>query len=86
MRKLIYIPKWMIVLVEIHQARGKRCYCQKLNREVKISINHLRSIVKYLEIKQLIEIVASKKIKDLHITEKGKRVAVAALNMKLELK
>ena len=83
---LLYLPKWSEILVEIYKAPEHSRYCQKINREVKASINHLRTIVKSLEEAKLIEIIPTKKIKRINVTEKGKRIVVCILNIKSELR
>lgn len=86
MSYLLFMPKWCIVLVEIHNSPMHRRYCQRLNRMIKGSMNHLRTIIKELENAQLIEINTTKKIKHIQITEKGKRIALGFQNIMSELK
>jgi len=85
MEWLLNLPKWGDVLVEIYKAREHNRYCQRINREVKASINHLRAIVKMLEGAKLIEIVPTKKIKRINLTEKGESVATSIMKIKSEL-
>ena len=86
MERLLCLPKWTEVLIQIHKAPEHRRYCQRINREVKASINHLRAIVKLLEEANLIEIVPTKKINKIRLTEKGVRIAVNILNIKTQLR
>ena len=83
---LLYFPKWSEILVEIYKAPERSRYCQKINREVKASLNHLRTIVRLLEEAKLIEIIPTRKIKKIIMTEKGKKVVVCILNIKSELR
>ncbi|MCH7574819.1 MAG: hypothetical protein IIA59_06810 [Candidatus Marinimicrobia bacterium] len=50
------------------------------------SANHVRTIVRELEVKGLVEIVPTRKIKRIHVTEKGKRVALSMINIQSELR
>jgi len=86
MSSSLYLPVWIDVLVHLHKAPDCRRYCQRLSREVNTSINHLRAVVRRLAEKNLIEIVSTKKIKRIIMTDKGKRIAVAVQNIKSELK
>jgi len=82
----LYLPRWNDVLVEIYSSANGNRYCQKLNRGVKGSLTHLREVVRLLEKYELIEIVPTKKIKQINLTEKGKRVCINIMNLKSELK
>ena len=82
----LYLPRWNDVLVEIYGSDNGNRYCQKLNRGVKGSLTHLREVVRLLEKYELIEIVPTKKIKQINLTEKGKRACINIMNLKSELK
>lgn len=82
----LYLPIWIEVLVELYKAPDYKRYCQRMNQEVKTSMTHLRAVVKRLSEKSLIEIVPTKKINRIIVTEKGKRIAVAVQNIKSELR
>ena len=86
MSSSIYLPVWIEVLVHLHRAPDCKRYCQRLSREVDTSINHLRAVVRRLAEKNLVEIVSTKKIKRIIVTERGKRIAVAVQSIKSELK
>ena len=86
MGELLHLPKWSDVLIQIYKAPEYKRYCQKINRDVKASINHIRYIVKLLEEAKLIEIIPTRKIKKINMTEKGEKIAVCILNMKTELR
>ncbi len=86
MSSSLYLPVWIDVLVELHKAPDYKRYCQKMGREVNISMNHIRAVVRRLAEKNLVEIVSTKKIKRIIVTEKGKRIAVAVQSIKSELK
>lgn len=86
MVELLYLPKWSKIITEIYKTPEHYRYCQKINRGVKASLNHLRTVIKLLETAQLIEIVPTKKIKRINLTEKGKRVAVYILNIESEIR
>ena len=82
----LYLPRWNDVLVEIfNEVNGNR-YCQKLNRRVKGSLTHLRGVVRLLEKFGLVKIVPTKKIKQIILTEKGRRACINIMNLKSELK
>ena len=81
----LYLPRWNDVLVEIYGAANENRYCQKLNRGVKGSLTHLREVVRLLERYELIEIVPTKKIKQINLTEKGRRVCIHIINLKSEV-
>jgi predicted transcriptional regulator len=82
----LIIPKWFIVLKAIKKAPDDKRYCQKLNREVKLSFNHLRTIIRALERKHLIIIIPKKKIKKISLTEKGRQIASNIINILAEVK
>lgn len=86
MSSSLYLPIWIEVLVELYKAPDYKRYCQRMNQEVKTSMTHLRAVVKRLSEKRLIEIVPTKKINRIIVTEKGKRIAVAVQNIKSELR
>ena len=86
MSSSLYLPIWIEVLVELYKAPDYKRYCQRMNQEVKTSMTHLRAVVKRLSEKSLIEIVPTKKINRIIVTEKGKRIAVAVQNIKSELR
>lgn len=83
---LLYFPRWSDVLLEIYKSPAHRRYCQRLNRRVKASMNHLRSIVRILEQDKLVEIVPTRKIKKIFLTQKGRRIAILFLKIRQELK
>lgn len=85
MSSSLYLPIWIEVLVELYKAPDYKRYCQRMNQEVKTSMTHLRAVVKRLSEKSLIEIVPTKKINRIIVTEKGKRIAVAVQAIKSEL-
>ncbi len=85
MSSSIYLPAWIDVLVELYKVPDYKRYCQRLGREVDTSMTHLRAVVKRLSEKRLIEIVPTKKINRIIVTEKGKRIAVAVQAIKSEL-
>ncbi len=85
MTKLLSLPKWSDVLLGIYKIPESRRYCQKITREVKSSINHIRALVKTLEKAKLIKILPTKKIKRIYLTDKGKNVASAILDIKSEI-
>ncbi len=85
MSSSLYLPIWIEVLVELYKAPDYKRYCQRMNQEVKTSMTHLRAVVKRLSEKRLIEIVPTKKINRIIVTEKGKRIAVAVQAVKSEL-
>ena len=53
---------------------------------MKGSLTHLREIVRLLEKYELIEIVPTKKIKQINLTEKGRRASIHIMKLKSELK
>lgn len=85
MSSSLYLPIWIEVLVQLYKAPDYKRYCQRMNQEVKTSMTHLRAVVKRLSEKRLIEIVPTKKINRIIVTEKGKRIAVAVQAIKAEL-
>lgn len=80
------MPRWNDVLLEIYNTHPRYRYCQKLNRGVKASANHIRAIVRLLYENNLIEIVPTKKIRFIEITGKGKAIAVLLLKLRTELR
>lgn len=82
----LYLPRWNDVLVEISRTPNQYRYCQKLNRGIKASSNHIRAIVKLLEQNRLVEIIPSPKIKRIRLTEKGDRVTLYFLKIRTELR
>ncbi len=86
MRQLLYLPKWLEVLMKINNAPENKRYSQKLQRVLKMSINHLRAILKRLENENFIQIYPSKKIKWIILTDKGKEVSQAVMSIKSSIK
>lgn len=82
MMNILTLPKWSDVLLGIYKTPESNRYCQKITVKVNSTINHIRAIVKVLEIEGLIEIKPTKKIKLIYLTEKGKEVAIALINIK----
>ena len=74
------------MLVELHKAPDYKRYCQKMGREINTSINHIRAVVRRLAEKDLVEIISTKKIKRITVTEKGERVAVLIMKIQDELR
>ena len=79
------LPRWNDVLLQIYKSRDTTRYGEKLNRLVKGSRTHLRRVLVMLERHGLIEIIPSKKIKRLLLTDKGRRVAALLLEVRLAL-
>jgi len=82
MIKLLSLPKWSDVLLGIYKTPESRRYCQKLTPHIKSTINHIRRIVKGLAKANLVRIIPTKKIKRIELTDRGKQVASALLNIK----
>ena len=74
------------MLVELYNAPEQNRYCQKINRVVNASANHIREIVQLLEQHRFVEINPTRQIKKIRVTEKGERVALSILKIKSELK
>jgi len=81
----LYLPKWHEVLAQLYKTPDKYRYSQKLNIGIRGSLTHLRHVVRLLEANKLVEIIPTKKIKRIHLTEKGKNVAKAILEIKSEI-
>jgi len=79
------VPRWNDVLLEIHKSQERYRYCEKIIRRIKGSKTQVREIVKQLEISKLIEIAPGKKVKKLSVTEKGRKIAIAIMEIKAEL-
>ena len=73
------------MLALLYKTPDKYRYCQKLNIGIRGSLTHLRQVVRLLEANELIEIIPTKKIKRIHLTERGKNVARAILEIKSEI-
>lgn len=76
------LPKWNEILIAIYKAQQRKPYAQKLNREIKGSLTHLREVVKALADFQLIEIYEGKKAKQIVLTEKGRQVAEKLISVR----
>ena len=79
------MPRWNDVLLAIYKSREDCRYCEKLNRTVRASRTHIREIVKVLARHRLIEIIHTKKVKRLELTEKGRKIAAYILQIRSEL-
>lgn len=86
MRDPLYLPRWFTVLIEIYRAPDHKRYCQRLNNEVKASINYLRAIVKLLVDKNLVEIIPVKNVHRIDVTKKGKRIATNIISITSEIR
>jgi predicted transcriptional regulator len=82
----LHLPKWGDVLLAINKSQRHLQYTEKIIKEVKGSITHLRELTKALQYHKLIEIIPKNKIKYLRITAKGQRVVDALQVIKFELK
>lgn len=76
------LPKWNDILIAIYKSQQRKPYAQKLNREIRGSLTHLRGVIKSLADFQLIEIYNGKKTKHLMLTEKGRQVAEKLLSVR----
>ncbi len=79
------LPRWNEILIEIYKNKNNNKYSQKLNRNIKGSLSHLRAIVKKLEKRNIIKVTPNKNQKDLELTEKGEKIAIAVLTIKTAL-
>ena len=79
------VPRWNDVLLAIHQTPEKHRYTQKIITKTKASSTQVGEIIKQLEKYNLIEINPGLKIKKINLTEKGKKIALAVMSIKLEL-
>lgn len=79
------LPRWNDVLLELYKDQQRQNYCEKLNRRVKTSRSHIQAIVKLLEENGLITITPGKKLKRLTLTDRGKEIALAIQQLRLEL-
>jgi predicted transcriptional regulator len=79
------VPRWNDVLLEIHKSQERYRYCEKLFRRIDGSKTQIREIVKQLERSNLITINHLSKIKKLNLTEKGRKIALSIMTIKLEL-
>ena len=85
MSSSLYLPAWIDVLVQLHKAPDYKRYCQKVGKDINTSMNHIRAVVRRLAEKNLVEIIFTKKINRIVITDKGKRMATAFQQIKSEL-
>ena len=85
MSSSLYLPAWIDVLVQLHKAPDYKRYCQKVGKDINTSMNHIRAVVRRLAEKNLVEIIFTKKINRIVITDKGKRMAMASQQIKSEL-
>ena len=79
------LPRWNEVLLQIYKSRDSERYGERLNRLVRGSRTYLRRIIRMLEQYHLIEIIPTKKIKRLFLTDKGRKVAEHVQQIKLAL-
>ena len=86
MTPAIYLPRWGDVLVQLLRTPVSKRYCQKICREVETSSNHVRAIVSRLAERHLIEIIPTRKIKRILVTDKGRKIALAFQTIKSELR
>jgi len=83
---IIYLPKWIEVLVTLHSMSDGERYCQRLYRKLKMNSGHVRTMINHLERLRLIKRVPEKKIRRITLTKKGLVLAELALRMKFVLK
>lgn len=79
------LPRWNDVLLEIYKSQHRHSYCERLNRRVRTSRSHIQAIVKLLEQNGLVERESGKKLKRLTLTDRGKEIALAIQQLRLEL-
>lgn len=82
----IYLPKWVQVMVTLHNMPHKERYCQKLYRKLRMNSSHVRTMIQNLEKLGLINRVSDSKIRHIALTEKGIAIAELAIRMKSVLK
>jgi predicted transcriptional regulator len=86
MKNHLRLPRWNDILLEIYKNQDRNNYCQRLNRNIRGSISHLREVVRLLAKSELINIERQKKIKRLILTEKGQKVTLAIMTIKSALR
>lgn len=75
------MPRWQEVLLGIYRSRKRHRYAERLHRLIKGSRTYIREVVRRLAAYDLIQIVPTKKIKKLKLTERGRKVIHSILEM-----
>ena len=75
MIKKLHFPKWIEVLVTLHNMPDPSRYYQRLLRKVNVTGSHLRDIISTLEKKGFIIRKKTGKVKHINLTEEGRRYA-----------
>jgi Mn-dependent DtxR family transcriptional regulator len=82
----IYLPKWVEVMVMLHNMPDRERYCQRLYRKLNMNSSHVRTMIHHLERRCLIKGVPNQRIRYIRLTERGSALAELALRMKCVLK
>lgn len=73
--KRLDLHKWTQVLVVLYNVPDKDRYCERLIREVHVSMSHLRQIIKHLEKEKLIFRKDGNRTKYIELTREGESLA-----------
>lgn len=82
---IIYLPKWVELLVTLYNMPDNERYCQRLYRKLKMNSSHVRTMIHHLEKHSLIKRVPDRKIRYITLTEKGNMLAELMLRIKTVL-
>ena len=86
MRKAIFLPKWIELVVILYNTPPEHRYCGKLHRKTEMTLRHIRNLVSDLDDMKIIERREKGKIKYITLTEAGERLAELFLEVYPTLK
>ena len=82
----LYLPAWFNVLILLNGIDTTQNYYQKILRKTKIASSHIRCIITHLKKRELVEEKIKGKIKYLHLTESGRKMASHIIEVRKILK
>jgi DNA-binding MarR family transcriptional regulator len=75
MQKTIYLPKWTELVVALYNAPAEHRYCGKLYRKTGMTTRHVRNLISQLERMHIVKRQHGRKVKYIHLTTTGERLA-----------
>lgn len=86
-KRQVFLPKWTELVVALYNTPEKHRYSERLHRATRMTTRHLRSLIADLESLGILECrKPDGKIRYIHLTEKGAKLAETFLHIYPTLK
>ena len=79
---LLYLPRWMEVLISIARLPGNQRYPQRLYRECPVCSSHIKTVLKALQAHQLIHVDRTGRIRWIRLTSQGESLSQHLLQVR----